>query len=113
LNVLGFQEDGEWAALALEMDLRGHGATFHEALDDLGDLVRMQISFALFKGLPQMILKPAAAIYFELFAQARLRRFSSMTTESEEGDLEYESGSMAIPPHLLAKHSDRFTLADG
>lgn len=113
LNILGFQEDGEWVALALEMDLRGHGPTFHDALNDLRDLVGMQISFALFKGLPQMILKPAPAFYFELFALARQRWLSSWTTESAQEDLEYQAGSMAIPPHLLTRHSDRFTLSDG
>ena len=34
LDVLGYRErEGEWVALALEMDLRGYGATYDQALD--------------------------------------------------------------------------------
>ncbi|HKI86373.1 MAG TPA: hypothetical protein VKA53_06485, partial [Thermoanaerobaculia bacterium] len=49
LRVLGYQEDGEWVALALEMDLRGYGETFQGALVELRDLVATQLSFADFK----------------------------------------------------------------
>jgi hypothetical protein len=65
LNVLGYQEEGEWVALALEMDLRGYGETFDEAFADLGDLVRMQIAFSRFKGQPELIWKAADPIWFE------------------------------------------------
>ena len=64
ISVLGYQEDGEWVALALEMDLRGYGDTFETAMDDLKDHVLMQISFALQKGDPEMIFHPAEATYF-------------------------------------------------
>jgi len=61
LNVLGYKDGDEVVALALEMDLRGYGATFDEALDDLKDLVRMQLGFALFKhGSLDMAYFPAA-----------------------------------------------------
>lgn len=61
-SVLGYQEDGEWVALALEMDLRGYGDTFEQALEDLEDLVAMQIGFAQFKGQPDLIWRPAELI---------------------------------------------------
>jgi hypothetical protein len=62
LNILGYFEDSEWVALALEMDLRGYGKTFNKALEDLKGLVAMQIGFALFKGQPEMIWRPADPI---------------------------------------------------
>lgn len=68
LSVLGYEEDGEWVALALEMDLRGYGPTFEEAFSDLRDLVMMQISFALFKGQPGLIEYPADIVWWERFA---------------------------------------------
>jgi hypothetical protein len=63
-SVLGYEEDGEWVALALEMDLRGYGATFDNALADLADLVAMQVSFAFHKNQPEMIWKPAEPVWF-------------------------------------------------
>ncbi len=63
LSILGYQEDEEWVALALEMDLRGYGPTFEEALGELRDPVAAQISFALFKGQPDMIWKPAEGVW--------------------------------------------------
>ena len=71
VNVLGYREDGEWVALALEMDLRGYGQTFREALEELTDLVRTQIRFAQFKGQPDMIWKSAEPVWFERFADVR------------------------------------------
>lgn len=71
LNVLGYHSDGQWVALALEMDLRGYGETFDEACEDLTDLVGMQISFSRFKGQPELIWKAAEPIWFERFAAKR------------------------------------------
>lgn len=71
LKCLGFVEDGEWVAIALEMDLRGYGDSFESALDDLRESVHMQLSFARFKGDPSLILKPAADQYFEMYERNR------------------------------------------
>lgn len=72
LHVLGYREGNEAVALALEMDLRGHGATFDEAFDDLKTQVNMQLSFAWFKhGSPDMAYFPAEPVWFELFARAQ------------------------------------------
>jgi len=68
LNVLGYQEDEDWVALALEMDLRGYGPTFGDALEELTDLVATQIRFAHFKGQAELIWKSAEPVWFERFA---------------------------------------------
>lgn len=70
LNVLGYQEEGEWVALALEMDLRGYGPTFQEATKELHELVTTQIGFARFKRQPELIWKPAEPVYWRLFEDA-------------------------------------------
>ena len=59
LNVLGYKEHSEWVALALEMDLRGYGATLNDALGELRELVGMKVSFAMHKRQPELIMKPA------------------------------------------------------
>jgi hypothetical protein len=70
IAVLGYREDGDWVALALEMDLRGYGRTFGEALQELKDLVATQIQFAQFKGQFELMWKPAEAVWFQRFADS-------------------------------------------
>lgn len=72
VNVLGYREPEDYVALALEMDLRGYGSSFEEALRDLEEQVAMQLSFALYKrGAVDMAMRPAEAAYFEQFAEAK------------------------------------------
>jgi len=70
LNVIGYREDGDWVAVALEMDLRGYGSTFGKATADLADLVSMQMSFARFKNQPELLWRPAEPAYWMLFHEA-------------------------------------------
>ena len=113
-NVLGFREDGQWCALALEMDLRGYGQTFDEALEDLRENMAMQIGFAHFKGDMNMIFHPAEAIYFTLFAQVRNDRMIALTTSGAESESEYAVAGMPIPPaHVIDSLKDQFAVSDG
>lgn len=114
VSVLGFQEDGEWCALALEMDLRGYGKTFDEALTDLHDAMSMQISFAQFKGETDMIFHPADAVYFSLFAQVRNDRIMALARNSPTTESEYAVAGMPIPPaHVIAARRSSFSAFDG
>lgn len=113
LSVLGYREGDEWVALALDVDLRGYGATFEEALEELGDLVSAQFDFARFKGQPQMFLHPAAPEYFHLYASARTSQLQLLSESSSVEEMEYRAGGISIPPpHVIAKMKDGFTLAD-
>jgi len=110
LNILGYREDNEWVALALEMDLRGYGKTFKDAINDLQDLILMQISFARFKGHPEMILKPADPVWFERFAETRsacLRAMIKAVHGSTHGD--YEVAGLPIPPSHMIANQSQFT----
>lgn len=112
LSILGYQEDGEWVALALEMDLRGYGKSWEEALSDLRELVFMQISFAVSKGQPEMIWKEAEGLFWERFRKVKRERFAQSiaktVTESRH------AGGMFIPePHVIAAQQDHFTRANG
>lgn len=114
LSVLGFPEDGEWCALALEMDLRGYGQTFDEALDDLHESLAMQISFAHFKGETDMIFHPAEPVYFSLFAQVRNDRIMALAKNSPAATSEYAVAGMPLPPaHVIAALQDNFSTRDG
>lgn len=105
LNVLGYKEDGEWVALALEMDLRGYGETFEEALAELRDMVCMQIGFARFKAQPEMIWKPADPRFWEVYGSLRAEALKAMarTRATVKKSEQYRAGALPLPEHLWSK----------
>lgn len=110
VSILGYQDDGEWVALALEMDLRGYGETWDDATRELRDLVLTQISFALSKGEPEMIWRDAEQEYWERFREAQRAR---LITQPEDLP-ELHAGSLRIPPlHEFTAQADRFSPANG
>jgi len=64
-------ETEEWNSVALEMDIWGYGITPEESFANLNELVCMQISFALFKGQPEMIWHRAEDLYWGLLEEVR------------------------------------------
>ena len=103
LDVLGYREDGEWVALALEMDLRGYGPTFEAALEDLAELVEMHISFAVQKGWPDSVWKPAEPFWYQRWSDVRREALRGMWVHGEGAlpDDDYRVGSIP-PPHVIA-----------
>jgi hypothetical protein len=114
LNILGYREDNEWVALALEMDLRGYGKNFDEAMAELKELVAMQISFAHSKGQPEMILRPADPIWFQRFAEVRSDCLASMMKPAAHQSIHnnYEVAGMPIPTaHVIRELQAQFVQA--
>ena len=109
VNVLGFEEDGQWCALALEMDLRGYGENFEEALNDLDESVKMQISFAQFKGNTDLIFHPAERKYFKLFARAQKQYIEALALGQPTVQSEYIAAGIPVPPaHVIANYRGKF-----
>ena len=77
LRVLIYGEDDGFVALALEMDLRGYGTTPEEAREELAELVVTQISFALFKGEPEMMWKDAEHVWFSRWESDRRKKLAA------------------------------------
>jgi hypothetical protein len=98
LNVLGYHEHDEWVALALEMDLRGYGRTFGEALEELTELVATQIRFAQFKEQPDLVWKFAEPVWFERFADVRREYLNALVQDRQPSDSSYDVASLLIPP---------------
>jgi len=108
-DVLGYYEDDEWCALALDMDLRGHGTTFENAIDDLQESIAMQVGFAQFKNDPDLIFRPAEPLYYKLFAEVRgeLLRAQAWSENIEISD--YQVADIPLPPpHVIAEHKKAF-----
>jgi hypothetical protein len=113
-NVLGYLEEGEWVALALEMDLRGYGETFEAALEELQDLVAMQIGFAQFKDQPELLWKSAEPVWFQLYADVRRQYLEAVMHESELPTSPYQISGLQLPPdHLLASLRSSFAPTEG
>lgn len=70
-RVLICQEDGEFVARALEMDLLGFGKTEEGALNDLSAAISSQISFAIAKSNPLLLPFAAETQYFKRWEKAR------------------------------------------
>ncbi len=106
VNVLGYKEDGKWVALALEMDLRGYGEGFTDALAELEELIDMQVTFALQKDQPEMIFSPADAIWWERFADIRRERLAALATPSSDS-ASFQVAGLTLPePHVIAALDD-------
>jgi len=112
LRVLGYQEDEEtWVALALEMDIRGRGKSFAEAQEELEELIEMQIGFAIFKNMPELVFRPAEARWFERWDRAQLASMKAfkaligqVAAQAEREDL-----SRALPQTAVQDHSGDFS----
>ena len=112
LSVLGYRENNQWVALALEMDIRGYGRTFAQAKNDLLDLVNMQITFARYKNQPSLVWRPADPVWFGRFADARNQRLRELI--QKPSDSEYRVSGLPIPPpHVIANLPSEFHDVNG
>ena len=113
VSVLGYREDDDRCALALEMDLRGYGPTFRQTLDDLRETMTMQIGFAHFNNELDMILHPAEPVSCSLFAQVRNDHLTVLARKGSVTESEYAVAGIPIPPpHLIAAEKSGFSLSD-
>ncbi len=116
LSVLIYRDDDEgcFAAVALEMDIWGYGKTSKKAFQELVELVEMQISFAMFKEQPELIWKAADPVWFQRFADARRDQLREQVMDiSRQEEPEYKASGMPIPPaHVIAQIGKQFRSAD-
>jgi hypothetical protein len=109
LSILGYKEEGEWVALALEMDLRGYGETWEAALYELYELVIMQVEFAIGRSEHQMIWRDAEPEYWERFRHTQRANLLEQTATSE-----FHATGLVLPPaHVIASRRSRYAVADG
>ena len=98
VNVLGVREDGAWCAIALEMSLRGYGATFEEALDALHQAIEAQVSFAVQHDTLDQVFVPADPHYFRLYADMKREALKRKLLHRELPALpDYRVGDILLP----------------
>lgn len=114
INVLGFfdEAEGEWSAVALEMDIWGHGATRDEAFAELDELVEMQVSFAVGQDDLSLLYRPAPQEYWDKFREVRADQFVHLGEPATDPKGK-AVGTIRLPePHVIEamKKNDRFEL---
>ena len=115
VRVLGFpDEDGDgWVAVALEMDLWGHGRDFRAAFADVEDLVQMQISFAYQQKRPEMIYRPADPRLFDIFHRVHTMRLTRAASRRKPDEGDFQAVGLEVPPpEIISKLEPRYALAD-
>jgi hypothetical protein len=87
IRVLIYPEDNEFVAHALEMDLLGYGSTEADAIKELSDLVRCQISFAHQKNDDSLLIFPAPKEYFKRWEAAHRAHIRQQVLGEKSGVL--------------------------
>ena len=103
VRVLGYREDGDWVALALEMGLRGYGKTFEEALKELEEFIEMQVSFALYKEDFDYLDHPAEKKYFKMYYNALLRKTLAASKGEKANSIDQEETTTLTQLDLAAQ----------
>ncbi len=102
INVLGYVEDGDWVAHALEMDIVAVGDTFEEACEELNELIDMQLSFAALKQDPSLVSHPAPIEYWNILNDLKRQRLDALIAgkQSRERD-DYRLGGLPWPQAVV------------
>ena len=103
VSVLGYIEDGDWVAHALEMDVIGVGSTWKEALSALDENIQAQVSFAKYRGDDSLIFQPAPAEFFEKFREAQEATLRALVDKRRgQGSLANSpmSGYLPVPKNI-------------
>jgi hypothetical protein len=110
-NVIVFREDSMWTALALEMNVRGYGATRSAALKDVIEMLDAQISFAVQMGHPETVWNRAEEKYWRLWEETRRKQFLAEASGSAS-EVPTDEIADLVPLSLLAlKHRDEWIAA--
>jgi hypothetical protein len=109
VNVMIYSDEGEWCALALEMDVRGYGATADAAVADLVDMLHAQVSFAIHNGHPESVWHRSDDQYWQMWERARRSRFMAETSGAQAA---VEEIAESLPLDLFAlKHDEKWIAA--
>jgi len=91
IRVLLKEEDGEFVAHALEFDLLGYGSTHAEALKNLDDMIRMQITFASQQKKSEMVVHPAPKEFFDCWEKAHQAALRNQITPARSLGFNFEA----------------------
>lgn len=80
------QEENNWCAVALDLDIVTEGNSQEEVVDDLNKLIEAQISFAAAKGDISMIWRKAPQEYWDKYEEMRQRHMRELLGREKHVD---------------------------
>ncbi len=101
IRVLLCQEDGEWVARALELDLLGYGESQEEAMAALREAVEAQISFAHQRNDVGLLPFPAEKEYFDRWEEAQHSALQSEIMGNQDRALQVRAAFICLTPDTL------------
>ena len=99
VRVFGYNtDDGQCVAHCLDPDLVGYGKTRQPSLDNLRDLTKMQISFALFKQDPGLLDRPAPPYIYEMYYNLQREEMRNLVSKKKSRDKGHLITSIPLSP---------------
>jgi len=106
IKVLISNEDGEFIAHALEMDIVAYGKTEKEAVMELTNLIHNQISFALEKGEDHLMLRNAPSEYLTQWEKAHTDALKGIAKE-KSAKMKVRAVSICFTKQEVLKRSQK------
>jgi hypothetical protein len=110
VNVLIFRDDSEWSAVALEMNVRGYGASQQDARRDVIEMLSAQVTYAVQMGHPETVWSRAEQKYWQMWEQARRSEFVAEAS-GVQGPAEPVAESIPLSLLLSMKQTEKWTAA--
>jgi hypothetical protein len=108
IRVLIYQEDGEFCAHALEMDLLAYGKDFKTAILELTESIYQQISFAKFKNDDALLLFPAEKCFFDRWEAAHAAALKHEVFPDQSGEMEVLAVCITLDQKRIKAPKRRF-----
>jgi len=108
VRVLIYQEDGEFCAHALELDLLGYGKTEDEAISELLEVIRCQISFARSKNDDSILHFPAPQKFYNRWEAAHAAALKNQVFPGKSKAMAMKATWVAIEKTSRATPKVRF-----
>jgi hypothetical protein len=108
VRVLIYQEDGEFCAHALEMDLLGYGKTENEAISELFKVIQCQLAFARAKNDDSILRFPAPKEFFDRWEAAHAAALRNLVSPEQSKAFAIRATCIAMDKLLSVSPSARF-----
>ncbi len=107
IRVLIYQEDGEFVARALEMDLLGYGKSETEAVEELKQCIECQLTFAHQMNDESLLEFKAEGEFFEQWEQAQQKALKGMILSDKPVKLSAKACVISFTPSELRLLKER------
>jgi hypothetical protein len=108
VRVLICQEDGEFCAHALELDLLGYGKTESDAVSELFKAIQSQISFARIKNDDSILRFPAPKEFYERWEAAHAAALKNLVFPEKSTAFAIKATCVSLEETLTSAPESQF-----